>query len=104
MSFQIFASYRGYSINVQVTPARTLSFHGVGRRYKVSWFIKKSGHPGEEIAGFPERLEFMSEHEAFRYAENRAHTFIDCVLSRRHAARPAVEGGASQERSLGPGG
>jgi hypothetical protein len=39
MSLQTYASYRGYSINVQVTPARTLSFHGVGRRSKVSWII-----------------------------------------------------------------
>lgn len=37
MSFETYASYRGYSINVWVTAARTLSLHGVGRRYKVSW-------------------------------------------------------------------
>jgi hypothetical protein len=87
MPFETYASYRGYSINVWVTATRTLSLHDVGRRYKVSWIVVRSGHPGEKIASFPERLEFLSEHEAFTYAENRAHTFIDCMLS-RHSRMP----------------
>ncbi|MFL9931152.1 hypothetical protein P0D88_18250 [Paraburkholderia sp. RL18-103-BIB-C] len=84
MSFQTYASYRGYSINVQVDPATTLSFHGGGRRYRVSWVISSLGHPGQEIANFPEHLKFLSEREAFKYAENRAHTFVDCMLSGKH--------------------
>ena len=91
MTLQTYASYRGYNVNVQVTQARTLSFHGVGRRYKVSWVIGKSGHSGRAIASFPERLEFIAEHEAFRYAENRAHTFIDCMLSGKHGMPPSAE-------------
>lgn len=73
--------YRGYNIDVHVITARTLSFHGVGRRYKVSWRISSSETSAQVTAGFPERLEFMSEREAFLYANNRAHTFIDCMLS-----------------------
>ncbi|MDR6449660.1 hypothetical protein J2794_005798 [Paraburkholderia terricola] len=104
MAFQTFSSYRGYSIDVQVTPARTLSFHGVGRRYKVSWLIKRSADPGDEIASFPERLEFMSEDEAFRYAQNRAHTFIDCMLSRKYPAPSPFVVLRSRERSPDPSG
>ncbi|MCP2091083.1 UNVERIFIED_ORG: hypothetical protein J2Y81_007170 [Paraburkholderia sediminicola] len=100
MSLPIDASYRGYSINVQVTSARTLSFHGVGRRYMASWIVTGPGYPGKRIASVPERLEFMSEHEAFRYAENRAHTFIDCVLSGQQGMPPAADVAHGRERSL----
>jgi hypothetical protein len=85
MSYQSYVPYRGYSVSVQVIPATTLSFHGVTHRYKVSWTIISSLHPARQIASFPERLEFMSEHEAFTYAENRAQTFIDCMLSGTHS-------------------
>jgi hypothetical protein len=104
MSLQNSASYRGYSINVQVTAARTLSFHGVGRRYKVSWIVIEPGHPGKKIASFPERLEFMSEHEAFRYAESRAHTFLDCMLSGRHGVPLPGEFVHGHEPPLDPAG
>lgn len=100
MSFAMDASYHGYSIKVWVTAARTLSLHGVGRRYKVSWIVSKSGHPGEKIAGFPERLEFLSEHEALTYAENRAHTFIDCMLSEHHQVPVSGEVVHRREHSL----
>ncbi|MFL9963348.1 hypothetical protein PQR02_20170 [Paraburkholderia sediminicola] len=104
MSVQTYASYRGYSINVQVTPARTLSFHGVGRRYKVSWIIIGLGDPSKTIASFPERLAFISDREAFKYAENRAHTFIDCMLSRKRGMHSAGEVVHSAERVPDPGG
>ena len=104
MSFAMYASYRGYSIKVWVTAARTLSLHGVGRRYRVSWIVSKSEHPGEKIAGFPERLEFLSEHEAFTYAENRAHTFIDCMLSEHRQMPLSGEVVHSREHSLDPEG
>jgi hypothetical protein len=81
MSFQTYASYRGYGIHVEIDRATTLSFHGGGRRYKVCWIISSLAHPEQEIASFPERLEFLSEREALKYAENRAHTYIDCILS-----------------------
>ncbi|CAB3795463.1 hypothetical protein [Paraburkholderia fynbosensis] len=81
MSYQSSTPYRGYSIDVHIVSARTLSFHGVGRRYKVSWTISSCENSAQVTAGFPERLEFMSEREAFVYANNRAHTFIDCLLS-----------------------
>lgn len=100
MSLPIDASYRGYSINVQVTLARTLSFHGVGRRYRVSWTVTEPGYPDKRIASFPERVEFMFAHEAFRYAESRAHTFIDCILCGQQGMAPPVGAAHSQERSL----
>jgi hypothetical protein len=79
-------------------------FHGVGRRYKVSWIIIGNGDPGETIASFPERLEFISEREAFKYAENRAHTFFDCMLSRKSGMPSSAEVVHSVERVLDPGG
>jgi hypothetical protein len=102
MSYQSYAPYRGFSINVRVTPAATLSFHGVGHRYKVSWTISSYAHPGREIASFPERLGFLSEQEAFRYAENRAHTFIDCMLSGAHDMRFLSEVAQRRQHRLGP--
>jgi hypothetical protein len=104
MSLQTYASYRGYSSNVQVTPARTLSFHGVGRRYKVSSIIIGHGDPGKTIASFLERLDFISEREGFKYGENRAHTFIDCVISRKAGMPSSGEVAHSAGRALDPGG
>jgi hypothetical protein len=104
MSFETYDSYRGYSIRVWVTAASSLSLHGVGRRYKVSWIVTRSEHPGEKVASFPERLEFLSEHEALTYAENRAHTFIDCMLSEHRRMPLSGEVGHSREPSLDPDG
>ncbi|CAE6899529.1 hypothetical protein R70199_03610 [Paraburkholderia domus] len=81
MSCQSYAPYREFKIDVQVTTGKTLCLHSVGRRYKVSWTISSCGQSAQKVASFPERLEFMSEQEAFRYAEGRAHTFIDGMLS-----------------------
>jgi hypothetical protein len=81
MRSQSYAPYRGYGIDVQVTPAKTLSLHGVGHRYRVSWTVTSPGHLKPDVASFPECLEFMSEGEALRYGEKRAHTFIDCIIS-----------------------
>lgn len=103
MSFQTYASYRGYCIHVQIDRATTLSFHGGGRRYKVCWIISSLVHPEQEIASFPERLEFLSEREALKYAENRVHTFIDCMLSGQHDMTLRGEVGRGRERELDPG-
>jgi hypothetical protein len=81
MVCQTYAPYRGFSIDVQVTTGKTLCLHNVGRRYKVSWTISSSSQPVQKVASFPEQLEFISEQDAFRYAEKRAHTFIDCMHS-----------------------
>ncbi|MEA3086153.1 MAG: hypothetical protein QOC89_3850 [Paraburkholderia sp.] len=82
MPCQSYAPYRAFKIDVQVTTGKTLCLHSAGRRYKVSWTISPSGQSAQKvIASFPEQLEFMSEQDAFRYAEKRAHTFIDGMLS-----------------------
>jgi hypothetical protein len=91
MSYHSSTPYRGYKIDVHIASARTLSFHGVGRRYKVSWTITSSETSAQVTTGFPERLEFMSEREAFVYANNRAHTFIDCMLSEAAAILAPAE-------------
>jgi hypothetical protein len=83
MRCQSYAPYRGFQIDVFVTTGKTLCLHNAGCRYKVSWTINSSDQSAEKVASFPERLEFMSERDAFKYAEKRAHTFIDCMLSRR---------------------
>ncbi|MBP0593586.1 hypothetical protein J8I87_28620 [Paraburkholderia sp. LEh10] len=81
MSCQSFSPYRGYKIGVHVTPARSHALGGVGRRHRVSWTVSSEENPDREIVSFPEQFEFLSRHAAFRYAESRAHAYIDFVLS-----------------------
>ena len=78
---QSYTPYRGYIVEIRINAAPTLSFHGLGSRYRVSWAISSPGRLDANIGRFSERLVFVSEVEALRYAENRVHTFIDCVLS-----------------------
>jgi hypothetical protein len=80
MSDEVRAVYRGYGIEVRVTPCKTMSFHGMGRRFRVSWSIFPTDKLSPAIASFPERAEFLHESEALRYGESRAHTFIDCAI------------------------
>jgi hypothetical protein len=80
MSYEACAPYRGYGVEVCVTPCKSLSFHGMGCRYRVSWSIFPPDNLSSAIASFPERAEFLHEDEAFRYGKNRAHTFIDCAI------------------------
>lgn len=58
--------------------------------------VTGSGQSSEKTASFPERLEFLSEHEAFKYAQNRAHTFIDCMLSEHR--RMSLSGEVARDR------
>ncbi|SIT37971.1 conserved hypothetical protein [Paraburkholderia ribeironis] len=81
MSSQSYAPYRDCHIEVRVTPAKTHSLGGTCRRYRVSWTVASLGNPRQEFASFPEQFDFLSEQDAFRYGENRAHTYIDSVLS-----------------------
>lgn len=81
MSCQSYAPYREFKIDVQVTTGKTLCLHSVGRRYKVSWTISSCGQSAQKVASFPERLEFLSEQEAFRYAEGqRIRSSTACFL------------------------
>ncbi|CAD6553985.1 hypothetical protein [Paraburkholderia metrosideri] len=81
MSTQSYAPYRGCQIEVHVTPAKTHVIGGMARRYRVSWTVSSPAHLDQAVASFPEQFNFLSEHEAFRYGENRAHTFIDSILA-----------------------
>jgi hypothetical protein len=86
MSSPTYVPYRGYRIEVHVTPAMTRPIGGAGRRYRVSWSLSSLQQPEQCVASFPEQFDFLSEKDAFRYGENRAHTYVDsivCVPSRR---------------------
>lgn len=91
MASQSYAPYRDCSIEVHVTPAKAHAFGGTCRRYRVSWTVSSRGDLNQELASFPEQFDFLSEQEAFRYGENRAHTFIDSILSVPVARRMAVD-------------
>jgi hypothetical protein len=80
MSYQSCASYRGYGIEVTVTACKSLSFHGMGRRYRVAWSIFPSDTIDPALVTFPEQAEFLHEAEARRFGKSRAHTFIDCAI------------------------
>jgi hypothetical protein len=86
MPYQSCAPYRGFNIDLQATTGKSLCLHAPGRRYKVSWTICSVGQSEQTLASFPEQLEFLTENEAFRYAEDRAHMFIDGML----AANPSI--------------
>ena len=77
--YQSCAQYRGYAIEVQVKAGNALSITGVQRRYSVSWRIYSAGDAVAPVAKFPERVSFLSGEDAARYAENRAHVFIDSL-------------------------
>jgi hypothetical protein len=88
MSSQSYAPYRPHCIEVHVTAARAFAIGGIARRYRVSWTVSSLEHP-ELVATFPEQFDFLSEQEASRYGENRAHTYVDslvCVPSRTWAS------------------
>jgi hypothetical protein len=80
MSSQSYAPYRGYCIEVHVTPARAFMIGGIARRYRVSWTVSSLDHPEQSVASFPEQFDFLSEQEASRYGEKRAHTYIDSMV------------------------
>ncbi|WP_082625031.1 hypothetical protein [Paraburkholderia caribensis] len=81
MPFQSYLPYRNCTVDVCVTPAKTYALGGVYRRYRVTWTISSPGRTGNQVVSFPEQFDFLSEQEAFRYGEKRAHTFIDSILS-----------------------
>ena len=83
MLHELCAPYREYAVEVCVTVCKSLSFHGMVLRYRVSWSIFPPDNLSPAIASFPEQAEFLHEDEAFRYGENRAHTFIDCAIYHR---------------------
>ncbi|MGF7001208.1 hypothetical protein [Paraburkholderia sp. GAS32] len=78
--------YRGHGVYVEVTENQSVSFNGTERRYAVAWYVYKREPfiQANVIARFAEPVEFLSTDEAVRYAEGRAHTFVDCsrVISR----------------------
>lgn len=80
MSTQSYAPYRGYCIEVHVTAARAFMMGGIARRYRVSWTVSSLEYPQQYIASFPEQFDFLSEQEASRYGEKRAHTYIDSIV------------------------
>jgi hypothetical protein len=87
MSSQSYVPYRDCSIEVHVTAARSHALGGISRRFRVSWSVVLPAQQNKEVASFPEQLDFLSEQQAFKYGEKRAHTFIDSVLASQSSAR-----------------
>ncbi len=81
MSSQYYAPYRGCCIEIHVTLSKAHAIGGMYRRFRVSCTISLPDHPDRKLVSFPEQFDFLSEQEAFRYGESRAHTFIDSILS-----------------------
>jgi hypothetical protein len=81
MSSQYYAPYRGCPIEVHVSLSKAHAIGGMYRRFRVSYTISLPAHPERRLVNFPEQFDFLSEQEAFRYGERRAHTFIDSILS-----------------------
>jgi hypothetical protein len=73
--------YRGYAIEVRVTPSHVIAFRGMQRRYAVSWSIYSADDGIAPVASFPERVDFISHDGAFLYGEKRAQAFIDCMFA-----------------------
>ncbi len=82
MANRCYNPYRGYQIEVSVTPGNSVSFKGVERRYTVAWSIFSMKSRAAPIASFPERIDFMTETDAFKYGEKKARTFIDGTMNR----------------------
>jgi hypothetical protein len=82
MANRFYKPYRGYRIEVRVIPGNSVSFNGVERRYTVAWSIFSMKSLAAPIASFPERVDFMTETDAFNYGERKARTFIDGTMNR----------------------
>ena len=94
MSSQSYAPYRGCHIKVHVTLAKSQAIGGICRRYRVSWAISSADRPDLNVASFPERFDFLSVEEAFKYGAKRAHTYIDsalCTPSQKRLAANSLE-------------
>ncbi|TCK88539.1 hypothetical protein B0G74_6767 [Paraburkholderia sp. BL9I2N2] len=89
MSSQAYVPYRGYRIEVHVTPVAKRQIGGVARRYRVSWEVSSLQYPMQRVVSFPEQFDFISEQQAFKYGESRAHTYIDSMECTRTARRQA---------------
>ncbi|HEY2021897.1 hypothetical protein [Paraburkholderia sp.] len=87
MSSQSYVPYRDCRIDVHVTAAKSHALGGISRRYRVSWSVVLPEQQNREVASFPEQLDFLSEQQAFKYGEKRAHTFIDSVLAAQSSTR-----------------
>ncbi|MBN3760839.1 hypothetical protein [Burkholderia sp. Ac-20365] len=81
MSTPSYRPYRNCTVDVRVTPGRTHALGGAYRRYRVVWTVSSPGRPDGQVVSFPEQFDFLSEQDALRYGEKRAHTFIDSLFS-----------------------
>ncbi|WP_460910924.1 hypothetical protein [Paraburkholderia jirisanensis] len=77
MQNQSCAPYRGYIVDVKVSPSKSASLGGQQLRFAVSWLILSEDHSASLIASLPEQLNFLSHDAAFAYAERQAQRFID---------------------------
>jgi hypothetical protein len=81
MASRSYGPYRGCDIEVHVTQAKSHALGGTCHRFRVSWTVFSPDNPDLRVASFPERFDFLCDQDAFRYGANRAHTFIDSILT-----------------------
>jgi hypothetical protein len=65
----------------------------------VSWKVSSPDIPGRQVATFSEQFDFLSEQEAFRYGEDRVHTFIDSIFSAPLKTRMADDSSEQADES-----
>jgi|GEM_PF-2491135 len=102
MSSQSYVPYRDCCIEVHVTAAKSHALGGISRRYRVSWSVVLPAQQNREVASFPEQLDFLSEQQAFKYGEKRAHTFIDSVMAAQSGIRAAASSCDGSEKQGSP--
>jgi hypothetical protein len=81
MASRSYGPYRGCDIEVHVTQAKSHALGSISHRFRVSWTVFSRDNQNLRVAGCPEQFDFLCDQHAFRYGANRAHTFIDSILS-----------------------
>lgn len=92
--------YRGYGIEVLVSPdeSGTLGANVVG--YALRWRVSPAGAPNDEVVSFAEESVFISEFDAIAYGEGRAHAFIDQLLSLQSSKQDAADKQGNTEHTF----
>jgi hypothetical protein len=94
------APYRGYGIEVHVSPDETGTLGANVPGYALRWRVSPPGAPNDEVVSFAEQCVFISEFDATAYGEGRAHTFIDHMLSLQAPEKDAADKQGSTEQTF----
>jgi hypothetical protein len=86
MKSNLLDQYRGFQIRVDVIETSRIVMAGAERRFAVGWSVLRPRCNmgfSELIASLEEPVAFLSEDDAIRYGEGRAHTWVDCAFRRQ---------------------